>query len=355
MARALLKVLGFAADPMSHRRQRQFVPSIAATAAHLEDRVMLSGAGGATAHRAAVAHHGARPLADTSAGQKVTRLFESILHTAPTGTQLNAWVHDLRKGVSVKVLKNDLIADARTKSAGAMPTAVANDPVISASNVSVSNAPASISGSVNDSAALAAGVPGLTSTAQPVIYTTSLVRQVPLGRTFLRTFSPVATPTSTTTTPTPTTTTSTSSSPSLATLLDNILSDFQSGTTLSTTAPSSTTVASEVNTVLSDSSLTGLAATTSTAVTSALTSLLATPQLSSVTSALETAGDLKAGGSTTLNPSILPAILNAILTTAANDLGGLPSTTTPTTTSTTTPTPTTTTPTPTTTTTVGAV
>ncbi len=63
------------------------------------------------AHAAEVA----KPLADTAAGRRVTRLFESILHTAPSSQQLTQWVDNLHHGVSAKVLRNDLVAEARAQ------------------------------------------------------------------------------------------------------------------------------------------------------------------------------------------------------------------------------------------------
>lgn len=90
--------------------------------------MLLSGAGGKAAEVA-------KPLADTAAGHKVTSLYESILHTAPTTQQLTTWANKIRHGVSAKVLRKDLTTEAKTQAnaaiaAASRAAAIAHDPVI---------------------------------------------------------------------------------------------------------------------------------------------------------------------------------------------------------------------------------
>src|SRR5262249_25342570 len=96
------------------RRRRQFTPSIGESASRLEDRALLSAAVG-SAHAAMAAHN----LANTPAGQHVTALFQSILGTNPTQQQVTQWVHKIRAGTSINVLKRELIADARLQNMAA--------------------------------------------------------------------------------------------------------------------------------------------------------------------------------------------------------------------------------------------
>ena len=88
MLRAFKVVPPSASDRAPCRRRRRCIPSLGESASSLEDRVLLSGAG-----HGAPAADVARPLAETAAGQHVTALFQSILHTDPTGQQLTHWVH----------------------------------------------------------------------------------------------------------------------------------------------------------------------------------------------------------------------------------------------------------------------
>src|SRR5690348_4905848 len=98
MARAFQEILGLTGDATTRRRRHQFVPSMAGSTSCLEGRTLLSGAG-------RTAHHAAANLAETPAGRRVTAMFESILHTAPTSQQLTRWVHRLHNGVRAKVLR----------------------------------------------------------------------------------------------------------------------------------------------------------------------------------------------------------------------------------------------------------
>ena len=96
-----LKTFLPSADDHTRRRgRRHCIPSLPESASCLEDRVLLSGAG-----QAARAAEVARPLAETAAGRRVTALYESILHTDPSSQQLTKAVHELRSGVSAKVLR----------------------------------------------------------------------------------------------------------------------------------------------------------------------------------------------------------------------------------------------------------
>jgi len=106
MFRVFETFLRRAEDPARCRRRR-CIPSLLERASCLEDRVLLSAAGG-KAHAAEVA----RGPADTRAGKEVINAFESILRTSPTGAQLAQLVHQLRDGMSVAALRRDLAAEA---------------------------------------------------------------------------------------------------------------------------------------------------------------------------------------------------------------------------------------------------
>ena len=97
-----------AAHHARSRRQRRCIPSLTEWASCLEDRVLLSAAGG-KAHTAEIAPN----PADTKVGREVTNLFESILQTNPTSAQLTRSVRELRSGMSVVALRKDLTAEAR--------------------------------------------------------------------------------------------------------------------------------------------------------------------------------------------------------------------------------------------------
>jgi hypothetical protein len=92
------------------RHQCRCIPSFTESATCLEDRVLLSAAGG-MAHTAEIA----RNPADTKVGREVTNLFESVLHTNPTSAQLTQSVRELRSGMSVVALRKDLTAEARAR------------------------------------------------------------------------------------------------------------------------------------------------------------------------------------------------------------------------------------------------
>jgi hypothetical protein len=177
MARAFKEILGLTGDAIPRRRRHRFVPSIAESASCLEGRALLSGAGGA-AHHAMAAHHAAANLADTAAGRRVTALFESILHTAPTSQQLARWVHKLHSGLSAKVLRNDLLAQVRAQQ-GLQASATANASIISG-RFSTSTSTRSAAGTAN-------GSRGLPSFLRNGINSAAVSRsavQVPSGVTF---------------------------------------------------------------------------------------------------------------------------------------------------------------------------
>ena len=91
-------------------RQRRCIPSLTESASCLEDRVLLSAAGG----KARAAEIAPNPV-DTKAGKEVVNLFESILHTNPTSAQLTRSVRELSNGMSVVALRKDLTAEARAQ------------------------------------------------------------------------------------------------------------------------------------------------------------------------------------------------------------------------------------------------
>src|SRR5262249_50391432 len=118
MLRTSKMILPFIGLHPPRRRRRQFTPSIGESASRLEDRALLSAGG--SAHAAMAAHN----LANTPAGQHVTAVFQSILHTDPTQQQVTQWVHKIRAGTSINVLKRQLIADARLQTGAAGTQAV---------------------------------------------------------------------------------------------------------------------------------------------------------------------------------------------------------------------------------------
>ena len=102
MLRAFRKILPLADDHARSRRRRQCIPSLPERASCLEDRVLLSAAGG-MAHTAEMAPN----PADTKVGKEVASLFESILQTSPTGAELTQLVHKMRSGTTVTTLRKD--------------------------------------------------------------------------------------------------------------------------------------------------------------------------------------------------------------------------------------------------------
>jgi hypothetical protein len=118
MLRAFKTFLHHADDPARCHRPRRCIPSLPELASCLEDRVLLSAAGG-KAHAAEVAQN----PADTKAGKEVINLFESILQTNPSGAQLTRLVREMRSGLSVAALRKDLTAEARAQQgAWALPS-----------------------------------------------------------------------------------------------------------------------------------------------------------------------------------------------------------------------------------------
>ena len=181
MLRAFKVVPPSASDRAPCRRRRRCIPSLRESASSLEDRVLLSGAG-----HGAPAADVARPLAETAAGQRVTALFESILHTDPTGQQLTHWVHALRSGVGASTLRKDLTAEA-----GRGPSAPASVPmtVVMGGSPSASASVAATSTGRSGMAAILANQTNSAAASQGLN-----VRQIPAGMSFTVSLSPGATP-----------------------------------------------------------------------------------------------------------------------------------------------------------------
>jgi hypothetical protein len=170
--------LRLAGNLTAGRRRREFIPSISASASRLEDRALLSAAGG-SAHAAVAAHN----LADTPTGQHVTAMFESILHTAPTQQQVTRWVQRIRAGTSIKVLQRQLTAEARMQAS--MPATAANPIVITVPSSS-SSFPRRVTLTVTLPAGLTSSVVGVVNGS---LAGKSGVRQVPPGATLTVTFT----------------------------------------------------------------------------------------------------------------------------------------------------------------------
>jgi hypothetical protein len=121
-------------------------------------------------------------MAETAAGQRVTALFESILHSAPTGQQLTHWVHELRSGVGANVLRKDLTAQAKAQAA--TPTSAAMNVVIGGGSSASASSAANITGRADVAAVLPNG-------ANSAVAATGLnVRQLPAGWSFTVSFDP---------------------------------------------------------------------------------------------------------------------------------------------------------------------
>lgn len=164
------------------RHQRRCNPSFTEWATCLEDRVLLSAAGG-KAHTAEIAPN----LVDTKVGREVTNLFESILQTNPTSAQLTRSVRELRSGMSVVALRKDLTAEARAQQAArAQPSmngvVINGDPPASAMN---STRAAATGASIPVS--LMPGPPAATDTDVPRFIQLS---QIPAGMSVSLSFAP---------------------------------------------------------------------------------------------------------------------------------------------------------------------
>jgi hypothetical protein len=114
MARAFEKMLRLAGHDLSRRRRHQFVPSITGAASRLEDRALLSGAGGPAQAVAA-------DLAATPAGRHVTRMYEHVFGSAPTQPQVAHLVREIRHGVSLTAIHKHLVAEVRAEERAAAP------------------------------------------------------------------------------------------------------------------------------------------------------------------------------------------------------------------------------------------
>jgi len=184
MLRAFEPNLRRADDPV-RRRRRRCIPSLSERASCLEDRVLLSAAGG-QAHAAEVA----RNPAHTRAGKEVVNLFESILQTSPTGAQLTRWAHKLRDGMSVAALRRDLTAQARAQQgtqASMNVTMISGDPTAPATRtMGRAGGEATISIQMMEARSNPTG-PNVVQRG---------ISQIPPGMTFTVTFAPRPTPTS---------------------------------------------------------------------------------------------------------------------------------------------------------------
>jgi hypothetical protein len=116
MLRVLEAILRRAGGQARRRRPRRCIPSLSESSSCLEDRMLLSAAGGS-----APAAEVGRDLAETRAGKEVTGLFQSILRTDPTGAQLTRFVRELRGGIGVRALRKELIAGAAMPGATPAP------------------------------------------------------------------------------------------------------------------------------------------------------------------------------------------------------------------------------------------
>jgi hypothetical protein len=186
-------------DHPGRRRQRRCIPLLPGLAACLEDRVLLSAAGG----RAHAAEMATNP-ADTKVGKEVVRLFESILQTNPTTAQVTQFVHKMHSGMTVSAMRKDLIAEARIQ-----PNTGATNVVIMNGGSSAPSATASAGSTIT--AAMFSARSGM-----PQSMLTSSVSQVPAGMSLSLTLTSATTSTSTAASPAGTSTSTTSSPTSTA-------------------------------------------------------------------------------------------------------------------------------------------
>jgi hypothetical protein len=177
--------------PSPHR----CVPSLPESASCLEDRVLLSAAGG-KAHAAEMAQN----PADTKAGKEVTNLFESILQTNPTGAQLTRLVHEMRGGLSVKALRKDLTAQARAQWGVPAPASMNDVTVQGGSRASAGASTTSAAAGTMNQLSIMQGLSAPTDNIVSPVH----VSQMPLGMSISISFAPAAAPTMSSPTPTPT-------------------------------------------------------------------------------------------------------------------------------------------------------
>jgi hypothetical protein len=188
MLRAFKTILSQSVHHARCRRQRRCIPSFTDSSSCLEDRVLLSAAGG-MAHTAEIA----RNPADTKVGREVTNLFESILHTNPTSAQLTRSIHELRSGMSVVALRKDLTAEARAQQgARAQPSMVA----VVANGASSALAMTSTSSAAIGAISPVPLIPGLSAPIDADIPLTKL-SQIPAGMSVSLSFAPAASSTMT--------------------------------------------------------------------------------------------------------------------------------------------------------------
>jgi hypothetical protein len=183
MFRAFKSILHHANDRARCGRRRGFTPSLLESASGLEDRVLLSAAGGKV-HAAEVSTN----MANTAAGKEVTNLFESILQTTPTGAQLTNLAHKLHSGMSVKTLRKDLTAEVQAEQGAQAPGSMIA--------VTMDGDPSASAEGSTRSAAVTLMPPGLSAPTNPIVSPVDL-SQVPAGMRFSRSFTSPPSPTST--------------------------------------------------------------------------------------------------------------------------------------------------------------
>jgi hypothetical protein len=171
-------------DDHAQCRRRRCIPSLPERASCLEDRVLLSAAGG-KAHTAEVAQN----PANTKAGKEVTNLFESILQTNPTGAQLTRLVHEMRGGLSIKALRKDLTAQARAQQ-GAAAQAPMNVVVNGNPSAAATASMQSAAGGTMNPASIMQGLSAPTDS----IVSPIRVSQMPAGMQISRSFAPSSAP-----------------------------------------------------------------------------------------------------------------------------------------------------------------
>ncbi|MHB1558805.1 MAG: hypothetical protein ACYC61_15230 [Isosphaeraceae bacterium] len=123
----LKSILPFASQNLPRRRRHQFAPSITGSAANLEERTMLSGAGGAAVAPAAIDHAAIHHGADHHAMAR---------HAAfPHHAQVRHAMAHHAAAARPAVVKREMRIEAQHQAAAAITTAaVAHDPVITAAS-----------------------------------------------------------------------------------------------------------------------------------------------------------------------------------------------------------------------------
>ncbi len=158
MLRALNTILPFAGQHISRRRQHQFVPSISGSATALEDRTLLS-AGAGVAHEAAVVHHAAAARHHHAAGHHHV----AAHHHAAAHHHHAAVAHH-----SASLSKQQKLQIIASRNAAV----IADDPVITTSNVTGTVSPSSTTGNAASTISLPAGLVGFSTLSNSPLVTT---------------------------------------------------------------------------------------------------------------------------------------------------------------------------------------